>query len=419
MTAKAFRPGLPHRLWRLLPARQRRRVIGGMAALLAPRIAHDAPRARMGLAVAGELSRISGLGEGARLMLRALEQLQVAHWALDVSGHLPAAGGTAAENPLPPDGVPLVSHVNAPLLPWVLLRLPRGLPRGRRMIGYWSWELPDAPPEWRAGARFVHEVWVPSAFTAAAIEPLLPGRVRVVPHPLAVAPPLPLALGRAAFGLSADAVVILVSMNLASSLERKNPLAAIAAFRAAFGDRRDRILLLKITNPDHFPADFARIAAAAQAPNIRIDTQPHPAGVSHALTAAADIVLSLHRSEGFGLVLAEAMLLGKPVIATGWSGNMTFMDTRSAALVRHRLIPVHDPRQVYHGSYWAEPDQDEAVFHLRRLADDAGARAALGARARSHASEQLSAAPLAAALQALGLAVPALGMPVQKPSLGL
>lgn len=200
MTAKAFRPGLPHRLWRLLPARQRRRVIGGMAALLAPRIAHDAPRARVGLAVAGELSRISGLGEGARLMLRALEQLHVTHWALDVSGHLPAAGGTAAENPLPPDGVPLVSHVNAPLLPWVLLRQPRGLPRGRRMIGYWSWELPDAPPEWRAGARFVHEVWVPSAFTAAAIEPLLPGRVRVVPHPLAVAPPLPLALDRAAFG---------------------------------------------------------------------------------------------------------------------------------------------------------------------------------------------------------------------------
>ena len=408
MTQEGFRPGLPHRLWRLLPARQRRHLASAATALLAPRIGRGSPPARMGIAVAGELSRVSGLGEGARLMLRALEHAGVAHWALDVGGHLPASGTAAANNPLPPEGVPLVMHVNAPLLPLVLLRQPRGLTRGRRVIGYWSWELPDIPPEWRAGARFAHEVWVPSAFTAAAIAPLLPGKVRVVPHPLAVAPPMPLALGRAAFGLPEDAVVILVSMNLASSFERKNPLAAIAAFRAAFGDRRDRILLLKITNPDHFPADFARIAAAAaaQGGNIRIDTREWPAGESHALTAAADIVLSLHRSEGFGLVLAEAMLLGKPVIATGWSGNMTFMDAGSAALVRHRLIAAHDPRLVYHGSYWADPDQDEAVFHLRHLAENPAARAALGARAKAHASGLLGAGPLIAAVRALGLDVP-------------
>ncbi len=175
-------------------------------------------------------------------------------------------------------------------------------------------------------------------------------------------------------------MVVLVSTNLASSFERKNPLGAIAAFQAAFGNRRDRILLLKIGNPDQFPADFARIATAvADSPNIRIDTTRYPAGAVHALTAAADIVVSLHRSEGFGLVLAEAMLLAEPVIATGWSGNMTFMDADSAALVDWRLVATNDPRQVYHGSIWAEPDQDAAVAHLRHLADDAAVWAALGA----------------------------------------
>jgi glycosyltransferase involved in cell wall biosynthesis len=361
------------------------------------------------VAVAGELTRFSGLGEGARLMSLGLEVLGVPNWPVDVSAHLPAgaSGMPAGKNTCPPRGVPLIIHVNAPLLPLVLLRLPRRFSRGRRVVGFWNWELPDLPPDWRAGASFVHEVWVPSPFTAKAIEPLLPGRVRVVPFPLAVAPPKPFTRDRGVFGLPEAAVVVLVSMNLASSFERKNPMAAIAAFRDAFDKRPDRILVLKIGNPDHFPADFAHIVAAvADAPNIRIDTTSYPTAEVHALTAVADIVLSLHRAEGFGLVLAEAMLLGKPVIATGWSGNMAFMDQHSAALVDYRLVPVQDPRQVYHNSSWAEPDHAQAVAHLRRLADSAGAREELGARARQRAMEALTVDPLAAAVRGLGLDVP-------------
>jgi glycosyltransferase involved in cell wall biosynthesis len=380
-----------------------------VAALFAPRIDRITPEAKLGVAVLGELTQPVGLGEGARLMLRALESLNVATWGMDIGGFLPAVNRKAriVTQPSPPAGAPLVIHVNAPLLPLALLRLPWTLVRGRPVVGYWAWELPDLPGDWRAGARCVHEVWVPSDFTAAAIARLLPGRVRVVPHPLAVAPPVPAALDRSAFGWPVDAVVVLVSANLASSFARKNPLGAIAAFRAAFRDRRDRLLVLKIGGVDHFPEDFAKITAAvAEAPNIRIDTNVYPPSVAHAITAAADVVLSLHRSEGFGLVPAEAMLLGKPVIATGWSGNMTFMDTESAALVEWRLVPTDDDRGVYYGSKWAEPDQRSAVAHLRHLADDAAARAALGARARRHALAQLGANALADAVRALGLNVP-------------
>jgi glycosyltransferase involved in cell wall biosynthesis len=402
----AFRLTALHRAWRLFPPRRRRRLVTAATALIAPRIDRHPPPARAGLAVAGEFSRASGLGENARLMALGLRHLGVPGWPIDVGAMLPGASADlpSVENGDPPPGAPLVLHVNPPLLPLVLLRLRRGLARGRRVIGYWSWELPTPPLDWRTGAGFVHEVWTLTPFVAAGLEQLLPGKVRVVTPPVAIAPPRPALLDRAAFGLPQDAVVVLVSFNLASSFERKNPLAAIAAFRAAFGDRTDRLLLLKIGNQSHFPEDFARIAEiAATAPNIRLEPRTLPTADLHALTACSDIVLSLHRSEGLGLVPAEAMLLGRPVIATGWSGNMAFMDEASAALVSYRLVPAEDPRHVYAGASWAEPDQADAVAHLRRLADDAVARVALGARGRETALARLGVAPLAEALRALGL----------------
>jgi glycosyltransferase involved in cell wall biosynthesis len=360
-----------------------------------------------GVAVAGELARPSGLGEGARLMLAALSDLGVPTWPVDVGAALPAGEGDRHPAAVaPPRGAPLVVHVNAPLLPLALRHLPRGFVRGRRVIGYWAWELPTVPAGWRLGARFVHEIWVPSQFTANALETLLPGRVRVVPHPVAAVPPTPAPLDRAAFGLPEDAVIVLVSFNLASSFERKNPLGAIAAFRAAFGERPDRLLLLKVGHPGHFPADFARLReAVAGVANIRLDTTPLPQRDNHALTRAADIVLSLHRSEGFGLVAAEAMLLGRPVVATAWSGNMDFMDETSAALVGYRLITAHDPRGVFEadGAMWADPVSGDAVAHLRRLAEDPRERQALGLRGRAMARARLSSIPLLDGLRHIGL----------------
>jgi glycosyltransferase involved in cell wall biosynthesis len=399
-----------HRLWRLLPVQERRWLVTRVAGLLAPRPdRHPPPPPPVGgIAVAGELSYPSGLGEGARLILLALEQLGIRGFPID-TGTVVSDGGRRAPIELPP-AVPLLVHVNSPQMALALLRLPRGLVRGRRIIGHWAWELPTVPPDWRIGTRFVHEIWAPSRFTADALESLMPGRVRVVPYPLAAAPPVPSTLDRASFGLPADAVIVLVSFNLASSLERKNPLGAIAAFRAAFGERSDRLLVMKVGNPQHFPDDFARIReAVGDAANIRIETRTLPRADGFALTAAADIVLSLHRSEGFGLVPAEAMLLGRPVVATGWSGNVDFMDADSAVLVGCRLIPAVDPRGVFEapGAVWADPDIGEAAAALRRLADDPAERAALGARARAMAMARLGPGALTSALAGIGLKLPA------------
>jgi glycosyltransferase involved in cell wall biosynthesis len=399
-----------HRLWRLLPVRQRRALLTRGTALLAPHPARRPPPPRAGVVVAGELTRASGLGEAARLMELAIAGLGVATWQVDTGGAFPGDGPGLPPPGDIPDGAPLLLHVNAPVLPWALLRLPRRLVRRRRVIGYWAWELPVVPESWRVGLGFVHEIWAPSRFAADAFRAWVPPQsgiaVRIVPHPVAVVPPEPARLGRADFGLPNAAVIVLVSFSLASSNVRKNPLGAVQAFRAAFGDRTDRILLLKIGSPGHFPEEFAALrAAVAGCPNIRLETRTLPRADSHALTACADIVLSLHRSEGFGLVPAEAMLLGRPVVATGWSGNMDFMDADSAALVGYRLVPARDPRGVFEapGAVWAEPDIAEAAERLRALADDPVLRAALGARGQAAATARLGPAPVAAALRHLGL----------------
>ena len=396
--------GLGHALWRMVPPVYRRAALSHVTAALTPFPALPEAAAAVGMVVAGEFSRASGIGAVARLMAQAASGLGTPVWRMDLA---PLAG-EAGELPPPEDapaaeGAPLVVHVNAPLLPLALRRMGRTVLAGRRIVGYWAWELPSVPPGWRPGAAFAHDVWVPSRFVAAAVEPLAPGRVRVVTPPVAAAPPVPARLGRGDFGLPEGAVIVLVSFSLASSFARKNPLGAIAAFRAAFGARADRVLVLKVGHAHHALGDFARLrAAAAGAGNIRIETRILPAADSHALTNCCDIVLSLHRAEGFGLVPAEAMLLGKPVIATGWSGNLDYMDAESAALVGHRLIPVEDDRQVYRDSLWAEPDMAEAVAHLRRLASDAEARVALGGQGAQAAAARLSAASLMKGMRASG-----------------
>lgn len=402
-----------HRLWRAFPPEARRSLLTGASRLLAPRPdAHPAVTPG-GMIVAGELGRASGLGESARLILAGLRRLGLDGYPVPIGPAMLRGadhGMNAEDAGAPPAGIPLLLHVNSPQTPLALLRMKRSLLRGRRVVGHWSWELPTVPDEWRAGVGFVHEVWAPSHFTCAALEPLLPGRVRRVPVPLALLDPQPAAMDRAAFGLPDDAVVVMVSFSLASSFARKNPLGAIAAFRTAFGDRKDRVLLLKVSNTHHFPEDFARLREAiGDAGNIILETRLLPAADSLALTRCCDILFSPHRSEGFGLVPAEAMLQGRAVIATGWSGNMDFMDEQSAALLRYRLVPARDPRGVFEapGAEWAEPDMADAVAQLRRLADDAAARAALAAAGQAMARRSLGAEPLAAALRGLGSLPPA------------
>ena len=386
--------------------------------MLAPKPDHVAPASCDGMIVGGEIRRASGLGEAARIMHRAFEALDVPAWPLQAGLDVPgeAASGKDGGPVLPEDKAAgygrtaaLLLHVNAPVMPSALLRLPRGLVRGRRVIGYWLWELEVAPASWRPACACVHEVWTASQFSARALETLMPGRVRVVPLPLALSPPVPARMDRAAFGLPEAAVVVLVSFSLASAFERKNPLAAVAAFRKAFGNRSDRILVLKVGHGGHFEADMQRLRAAiAGCGNIRLETRMLPAAESHALTRLADIVLSLHRSEGFGLVPAEAMMLGRVVVATDWSATAEFLDASCGVPVGYRLVPARDPRGIFEapGAVWADADVDEAARALTMLADAPAHRASLGAAAVAASQLRFGPEGLLRALDGIGLVRP-------------
>ncbi len=395
-----------HSLWRLLPAERRRQGFAALTARLAPKATLPGPFSDGHVIVGGEIGRESGLGEAARIMLRAYGAYGIPATPLR-AGLLegtdrPGSGFDSGE-----ERAALVLFVNSPFLPAVLLRLGRRFLRNRRIIGYWHWELPTVPPLWRAGAACVHEVWTSSRFSAQSLEGLAPGRVRVVPHALAANPIRPAMMDRAAFGLPDDAVVVLVSFSLASSFERKNPLAAIRAFRAAFGDRPDRLLLLKVAHGGKYPEDMERLRmAAGGVANIRLEERLFPVEESYALIRCADIVLSLHRSEGFGLVPAEAMLLERTVIATDWSATAEFLTPDCSLPVPYRLIPARDPRGVFEaaGAVWADADLHAAVTALRRAAEDVTLRQRLGARAAEVARERFSGAELMAATRAFSMA---------------
>lgn len=394
--------GLIHRAWRLLPAGLRRRGMTRVASLVARRPDPTPPATSAGIVVAGDIDGQNGLAETARIMDEVLRQIGVGRGTIQLG--LPSV--TPPPGNLPPPGAALLAMPNAPILPVGLARWPRALTKGRRIIGMFAWELPAVPRSWHDGAKFVHEIWAPSTFCAEAFEPLMPGRVRVVPYPLAALPPRAVEGGRADFGLPDEAVVVLVVFNLASSRVRKNPEAAIRAFRAAFGDRRDRLMVLKLSGTAMYPEDLAEIRAlVGNAPNIRVISETIPEPALRGLIAASDIVLSLHRAEGFGLIPATAMLLGRPVVVTGWSGNMSFMNADSAALVDFRLVPVEDPRGIYSlaGARWAEPDVGHAAALLRRLADDPALRAELGARGQVYAREALGDGPVRTALAMSGV----------------
>jgi glycosyltransferase involved in cell wall biosynthesis len=391
-----------HSAWRQLPRDFRRRAMAGVASRLAAKPDWPAPATSNGVIIAGDVTGANGLAESARIMHGVIAAHNLARGLapLGLPSVVPAFSAS-----LPKDAA-LLAVVNAPILPVGLLRFPRRFLAGRRVIGLWAWELPVLPGDWHYGAQFAHEIWAPSQFTADAIEPLAPGRVRVVPYPLAAVPDLPVEGNRETFDLPGDAMVVLTIFNLASSMTRKNPLGTIAAFKAAFGHRSDCLFVLKISGGEVYPDDLALIEAEiGDAPNIRLITGTMPGPLLRGLIVASDIVLSLHRSEGFGLVPATAMLLGRPVIATGWSGNLTFMTPETSALVAYKLIPVIDPRGTYEmpGALWAEPDIPDAVAWLRRLADDAELRRVMGLAGQDHAQKTLGAGPVLAALAANGI----------------
>jgi glycosyltransferase involved in cell wall biosynthesis len=328
----------------------------------------------IGVNVAGFLRGALGLGEAARLYVAALQAAGVPVSTTTVEVPLPETGGAIRKeadfSELSADGDQPFNLVcvNAPELPRFYEDVGPGFFRGKRGIGVYAWEVDRVPAAWSWAFEIVDEVWSYSSYVADIMRAAAPKPVARVPLP--VLEPRP-ATGEVDLGLP-ERFTFLFLFDFYSTLQRKNPLGLIDAFTRAFRPGEGPQLVLKSFNGDFKPERLAALQQAAAAhPDVHVIDRWLSVAERDALVAGCDCYASLHRAEGFGLTLAEAMVRGKPVIATGFSGNTDFMTEENSFLVDYSLTRVGDDGENYPADgVWAEPNLDHAAELMRRVWED-------------------------------------------------
>lgn len=346
----------------------------------APREPAPPVQVEPGINVVGYLSSSRGVGEAARQVLAALEDGDVPTSTIDTPAALdeiPAALEGLRDADYPYD-TNLVC-VNADMLPAVAAGLGTRFFDYRHTAGLWFWEVTSFPEQWQPSFDHLDEVWVASEHVADALRPLSTVPVRTVRVP--VTPDQPKQLSRAEMGLP-EGFCFLFVFDYRSVFKRKNPLGIVEAFCQAFPAGAGPSLVLKSVCGDEFPEQREQLAAAvADRPEIHLIEEKLPVEVKDAMIASCDCYVSLHRSEGLGLTMAEAMYFGRPVIATAYSGNLDFMSGDNSCLVPYTTVAIGDDAPPYpaHGE-WAEPDPEYAARMMQKVYENQDFAEKLGRR---------------------------------------
>lgn len=340
-----------------------------------------------------------GRGEDLRTCFRALRSARLQPRILDVFGsrsrhHDPELESELA-GALTENGAAgtRIFFLNGDELDTARRTMGDGPSPGGRDIVYPVWELSRYPEEWAKRLDTFDEIWVPSQFVAEAVRPAVRRPVTLLPWPIEPVPGL--LRGRRDFGVPESAYAFLFLFDLRSYLARKNPEAALEAFRRVVERRpaSPAVLVLKVAGAETNPGalDELREITAPFGPRVVLLDRPATDSETKGLIRCCDAFLSLHRSEGFGRGLAEAMAFGRPVIATGYSGNLQFMNEGNSCLVGYDLVPVPpDAYPCWLGQVWAEPRVDDAVAWMIRLLDDEPFARAIGRAGRRTVECELS-----------------------------
>ena len=347
----------------------------------APLAEADLPHS--GINLLGYLSGEFGVASASRLMARLIRGagLPLSSTEIVAAHHRHEARHVNTINGAPFDVSVLTLNADELLRLWNTPELAAH--RSRRRVGVWFWEVGRLPDHLRPAADLVDEIWCASEFVRDSIAPWVDRPVRL--HPLVLSPTAPTALERSDLGLPDDLWLFGFTFDYSSVFARKNPAAAIDAYRRAFGPTDGAALVLKTIHADRDPARAAELQDLVAERDDIIVIDAHLSSLEmRALSQLLDCYVSLHRSEGLGLTIASAMSAGIPAIATGWSGNLAFMDAENSILVPYELREVGPDAAPYPpDAVWAEPDVEAAAAAMRRLFDDRAAAAALGARGRA------------------------------------
>jgi glycosyltransferase involved in cell wall biosynthesis len=344
--------------------------------------------AKLGLNIVGFLTAELGVGESARCMVRAADAAQIPAALVPLKlncknrqGDQSFAARLQEENP---HGVNVV-HLDPPASRDIDHHHGKNFRAGKYNIAYFAWELPEFPDAWVPSFDYYDEIWCPSDFTSAAIAMKAPLPVVTMPHAIGFSAPVGTSAElRARFALPPAKFLFLTLFDLNSYSARKNPRAVIEAFRLSGLAGRDAALVIKVQNVAGNETDFAALQASVRdLPGTVLLTATLTRADIYALEAACDCFVSLHRAEGFGLAVAEAMLLGKPVISTDWSATAEYVNATNGCPVRARLITLEQNHGPYaKGSTWADPDPAHAAEWMKALFADRALVERLGAAAK-------------------------------------
>jgi len=350
-------------------------------------------RENSGLNIIGYLKAESGVGESVRSTIRSANAVGIPISAINftLGCHSRMQDGLAATADGASNYLVNLAHVNADQTPALIRGMGPGFFSGRYNIGYWVWETTEFPSEFLKSFECYDEIWTASEFCRDALSRKSPKAVLKVPHSISLKAQG--TISRPALGLPENSFLFLTMADFLSVPERKNPLGVIDSFLKAFGNDPDDVrLVVKISNscyrPDARQAILDKIQCSKAV--ILIDGYIDRPSLN-SLIAGTDCYVSLHRSEGFGLPIAEAMSLGKPVIATGWSGNMDFMDNENSFPVKYKLTEIPMKNGPYgNAGRWAEPDSDHAAEMMRYVVENRDEAQRIGSIAGNKMAEEYS-----------------------------
>ncbi len=339
--------------------------------------------------IAGYIKSEHGVGEAVRANIRAFESAKIPYVLNNIQSSSRQEDVTfttfSDSNPYEINFI----HVNADQVQNYRVQKGAKYFEGKYNIGYWVWELSKFPDEWLRSFKYFNEIWTASQFSADSISKVSSIPVIRIPHSITMENIKP--VKRSDFGLKDDSFIFLFMFDYYSFLERKNPLGLIEAFKLAFKENENVQLVLKCSNSKFNPEGARKIETASEGHNIIIIDSYFSKSEINSLHNVSDCFVSLHRSEGFGLPMAEAMYLGKPVIATAYSGNIDFMTVSNSFLVKYNLVEIEKDVGPYKsGSVWAEPDVNHAAELMRYVYENREGSIRTGQKASEDIKMQLS-----------------------------